>query len=130
MALQGKLLQRHSVGIKSDDTKEVTSLFDKYLGIKTSISNAVRIGKKGNKPRLLKVTVNNLEDKINILHNKLKLRNKGNPESIKSIFITADLTPLEQQQQHKQLREQLKELNKYSNNYYIKNRAIVQRKKQ
>ena len=29
---------------KSDDTKEVTSLFDKYLGIKTSISNAVRIG--------------------------------------------------------------------------------------
>ena len=75
------------------------------------------------------VTVNNLEDKINILRNKLKLRNKANPESIKSIFITADLTPLEQQQ-YKQLREQLKELNKDGNNYYIKNRAIVQRRKQ
>ena len=96
--------------------------------MKTTISNAVQIGKKGSKSRLLKVTVCNLEDKVNILHNKLKLRNKDNPEHIKSVFISKDLTPLEQHE-YKKLRDQLKELNKDGNKYYINNGVIVQRKK-
>lgn len=81
---------------KSTDLSKVTSLFSDYLGVTCSVTNAVRIGKKGTKPRLLKVSVSNLQDKITILRNKMKLRDKNLPEHIKSIFVNADLTPSEQ----------------------------------
>ena len=81
---------------KSTDLSKVTSLFSNYLGVTCSVTNAVQIGKKGTKPRLLKVSVSNLQDKITILRNKMKLRDKNLPEHIKSIFVNADLTPLEQ----------------------------------
>ena len=76
---------------------------------------------------LLKVTVSNLQDKITILRNKMKLRDKKLPEHIKSIFVNADLTPLEQKK-NKRLREQLKEMNKEGKNYFIKNGTIVQKR--
>ena len=40
--------------------------------------------------------VTDLQDKITVLRNKMKLREKNLPEHIKSIFVNADLTPLEQ----------------------------------
>ena len=97
------------------------------MEVPASITNAVRIGKKGSKPRLLKISVNNLQEKISILRNKMKLRNENHSEYIKSIFITADFTPLEQKK-NKMLRDQLKEMNKEGNNYIIKNGSIVQKR--
>ena len=84
------------------------SLFSNHLEVSASITNAVRIGKKGTKPRLLKITVDNMQEKITILRNKMKLRNENHSDYIKSIFITGDLTPLEQKK-YKMLRDQLKE---------------------
>ena len=80
---------------KKDDINKVTSLFTEYIGVETAVTNAVRIGKKGNKPRLLKVGVSNLQDKISILR---RLRSDSNPGNIRSVFITADYTPLEKKQ--------------------------------
>ena len=74
---------------------------------------------KSTKPQLLKLTLQNLDDKVSVLRNKLKLRKEENSDYIKSIFITADFTPLEQQR-NKRLRDQLKEMNKDGNHYMIK----------
>ena len=112
---------------KKDDITGAASLFSEYLGVDCAITNAIRIGKKGIKPRLLKVSVSNLQDKITILRGKMKLKNEGNPEHIKSVFITADYTPLEQKR-NKILREKLNDMNKDGNNYYIKNGKIVPRR--
>jgi len=68
---------------------------------------------------VLKVSVSNLQDKITILRNKMKLRDKNLPEHI-NFFVNADLTPLEQKK-NKRLREQLKEMSKEGNKYFIKN---------
>ena len=112
---------------KKDDMIGVTSLFSEYIGVETTVTNAIRIGKKGDKPRLLKVSISNLQDKISILRGKMKLRNEGNPDHIKSVFITVDYTPLEQKK-NKILREKLNDMNKVGNNYIIKNGNIVPRR--
>ena len=112
---------------KKDDVNGARSLFSEYIGVEATVTNAIRIGKKGVKPRLLKVSVSNLEDKISILRGKMKLRNEGNPDYIKSVFITADYTPLEQKK-NKILREKLNDMNKDGNNYIIKNGRIVLRR--
>ncbi|MCY3929439.1 MAG: hypothetical protein OXG81_14325, partial [Acidobacteria bacterium] len=114
---------------KQEDIVKVSSLLDSYLGVKVSINNAIRIGKRKEKPRLLKITVGSLQEKNMILRNKIKLREQKNPENIRKIFINVDLTPLEQRR-NRQLRDKLKEMNKNTNRYIIKNGAIVQRKSQ
>ena len=68
---------------------------------------------------MLKLTLQNLDDKVSVLHNKLKVRKEKNSDYDKSIFITADFTPMEQQRS-KRLRDQLKEMNKDNNQYIIK----------
>ena len=55
---------------KQDGISKVTTLFSKYLGVETVVTNAIRIGQKGTKPRLLKVSVSSLQDKISILRGK------------------------------------------------------------
>jgi len=67
--------------------------FSKHIGVETTVTNAIRISKKGTKPHLLKVSVSDLQDK---LRGKMKLRNGDNPDHVKSIFITADYVSLEQ----------------------------------
>jgi len=73
------------------------------------------------------VTLQNLDDKIAILRNKLKLRKEENSEYIKPIFITPDYMTIEQLR-NKRLRDQLKEMNKYGNHYMIKNGVIVRKR--
>ena len=63
-----------------------------------------------------------------MLRNKLRLRNQDNPEIIRKVFITPDLTPLEQKR-NKELRSQLAEMNKVANMYRIKNGEIVRKEK-
>ena len=48
------------------------------------------------KTRLLKVSISCTQEKSSILSKCYKLRNSDNPSSIQKIFVTPDLTPLEQ----------------------------------
>jgi len=117
-----------SAARKKADIQKVFSVLKDSLKIKPTISNAVRIGKKGpDKPRLLKITIGSIEEKVSILRNKSKLRSESNQEYIRKIFITPDLTPLEQRK-NKALRQQLTEMNKEKNIYTIKNGEIVRRR--
>ena len=48
-----------------------------------------------------------------------KVANKNNPENVRKVYVTPDLTPQEQQH-NKVLRNQLAEMNKGENKYWIK----------
>ena len=116
---------------KEEDTCAAISTFRDYLDVTVSITKCLRIGKKRddpNKPRLLKITVSSLDEKVTVLRNKVRLRNQDNPEYIRKVFITPDLTPTEQKK-NKELRSQLAEMNKVANLYRIKNGEIVQKEK-
>ena len=52
--------------------------------------------KKKDKPRLLKVSIQSLEEKTNILRNKQKLKDQSNPEKVCTVYTTPDLSPSEQ----------------------------------
>lgn len=111
---------------KECDIKEASNIIQNYIGVSASITNAVRLGKKGAKPRLLKVSVGSRQEKASILKNCTKLRNKEHPNDIQKIYITPDLTPKEQLA-NKALRSQLDEMNKPDKLYKIKNGKIVRR---
>jgi len=111
---------------KQDDINECVALLERYLGISVSISKAFRLGKKSDKPRLLKVSLSTTQEKALVLKNKAKLRSKDHPEHVRRLFITPDLTPFEQKQS-KALRQQLVDMNKVQNVYMIKNGSIVRR---
>ena len=132
--LQGVIVHNLAESTESDalirkekDIEEASKLFTDYLCVKAVLTKVNRIGKQGSKPRLLKVSVDTLNNKVSILRNKMNLRKDDNPNHIKAIYITADLTPMEQQK-NKLLREHLKQTNKDGNRYVIKNGAIVQRR--
>ena len=105
---------------------KVEKLLHDHLGINPTISNAIRLKKKSDRPRLLKISVATIQEKSTILRNCYKLRNNSNPESVKTIFATPDLTPLEQKKD-KILRQKLAEMNKDDKVYKIKNGVIVRR---
>ena len=99
------------------------------MGVKVKITNANRIGRKNDnqlRPRLIKVSVESECEKAVILHNCTKLRARDNPEDVRKVYITPDLTPREQQH-NKVLRAQLAEKNKDRQKYQIKNGRIVRR---
>ena len=90
-----------------------------------SIRNAIRIGKEDSRPcRLLKLTFSSLEEKANVLKHKLKFKLENNPDEVRKIFATSDLTPLEQKKNN-DLRCQLSEMNKVQNLYTIRNDQIA-----
>ena len=89
------------------------------LEVTVSIQNAIRLGKRSDKPRLLKVALNSTQNKAMILKNKLKLRSSNNPSPVRNVFITPDYTPLEQKK-NKALHQQLADMNKIENAYTIK----------
>jgi len=78
------------------------------------------------KPRLLKLSFSTTQEKVLVFKLKSKLRSKDNPEHVRRLFITSDLTPFEQKQ-NKALRQQLADMNKVENVYKIKNGSIVRR---
>lgn len=113
------------------DKNTAMSVFDKYMGVKPGIVKAYRIGKKRDpgpnvRPRLLKLILSSDHDKALLLRNCTKLRNEDNPEDIRRVYVTPDLTPREQQK-NKALRAQLAEKNKEGKSYWIKNGKIVRR---
>ena len=127
---------------KDDDITQCTTLFKKYMNASVSVTNAVRLGKKGirhdgtdvldngrdTRCRLLKITLNSHESKNVIMQSKHMLRNQSNPDSVRTLFITPDLTPLEQKKS-KALRQQLTDMNRSGNAYVIKNGSIVWKKR-
>ena len=58
---------------KNEDTQNVTSLINKYVGVDADVSNAIRIGKQTGGPRLMKVTLLKREEKLKILHKRFNL---------------------------------------------------------
>ena len=69
------------------------------------MTSVVRLGKRiPDRHRLLKVTLDSVSRKIQVLRNAKKLRNTQN---WKEIFITPDMTPREREK-NKELREELK----------------------
>lgn len=111
---------------KKEDIDHVSDIFHKSLGVPVQITNAIRLGKRGDKPRLLKVSVDSLKSKASILRNCTKLRGKDVPGRWSKVFITPDMTPKEREQ-NKSLRNQLADLNKNGREYRIKNGQIVRR---
>ena len=83
---------------KTDDIDASSKLIQKYIGTPATITNAIRLGSKGAKLRLLKISVSSKHEKGSILKNCTKLCNKDHPEDIQRIYITPDLTPKEQQE--------------------------------
>jgi len=59
---------------KQDDIKKCVSMFQNYLGLSVSITNAFRLGQRSDKSRLLKVSLSSIKDRASILKNKTKLR--------------------------------------------------------
>ena len=104
---------------KKHDIDFIISAFQQYLGVNATINKAFRLGQRGSKPRLLKISVNTETEKASILQNRIKLKNDVHPEEIQKIFITPDVIPKEQEV-NKKLRDELKELNKEGRIYYIK----------
>lgn len=89
-----------------EDVQEVSSLIAEGLEIEehVSITSAIRLGKRDeDKTRLLRVTLENVKTKRNILAKAKKLRET---EKWKQVFITPDLSPKERQK-NKVLREEL-----------------------
>lgn len=113
---------------KTEDINVVSDIFQKGLGVNVKVCNAVRLGKRENKPRLLKVTVDSVQSRATVLRNCTKLRSKDNPENLAKIFITPDMTQ-KQREANKALRAELAELNKDGRKYKIKNGKIVRRDK-
>ena len=105
-----------------------TSSVKEYLNVPIKVTNGVRLGKKGEKQRLLKISLSSDKEKAQILRDCTKLCNSSHPEHIRKIYITPDLTP-KQQQRNTALRARLAEMNKKGNQYQIKNGQIVQRAK-
>ena len=86
-----------SVTRKQDDIESCCSLFLTYLSVSASIKSAIRLGKRGSRPcRLLKLTLGSLDEKAKILKHKMKLKAEQNPEHDRKVYISPDLTPLEQ----------------------------------
>jgi len=83
---------------KTEDIDVSCKLIQKYLGTPVTITNAIRLGSKGSKPRLLKMSVSSKGEKGLILKNCVKLCNKSHPTDIQRVYITPDLTPKEQQE--------------------------------
>jgi len=112
---------------RQHDEDTAKAVINQHLDIPASITEPIRLGKKCDKPRLLRITVGSSEEKTRILRNCTKIRSVSEPEYLKKIFITPDLTKKEREE-NKVLRNRLKEMNNGHNNYQIKNGRIVPRR--
>ena len=75
---------------KADDIATIATMLQNCVGIKVTVTNAFRLGKTSDRPRLLKVSVSSIHEKSAIL----LVENKENPADVQKIFATPNLTPL------------------------------------
>ena len=93
---------------KQEDVQQVTSIFEKYVGVNPNIQNIFRLCSNGKKLCLLKIVLPSEHNKAIVLRNSSKLHKDENSDKIKTIFVTPDLTPKELEK-NKKLRAELKE---------------------
>ena len=72
---------------KADDIAYITALLRDHVGIAPTVTNAFRLGKRSDRPRLLKISVSSIDEKSSILRQCHKLRNSDNPVDIQKIFL-------------------------------------------
>ena len=58
---------------KKDDVSKVNELLQNHMEVNPTKSNAIRLGKRGKRPRLLRITVSTEAEKANVLRNMFKL---------------------------------------------------------
>lgn len=109
---------------KEADIQRAFSIIKDYLGISATVKNAVWLGKRGKKPRLLNITIDTPQTKAAILRKRTTLRDEKNPEDMRNIYITPDLT-LKERDTNKTLRLELAKKNKSGREYMISNGKIV-----
>ncbi len=76
---------------KEYDISTISSVFVKHLGVKATIVNATRIGRKrepgsGSRPRLVKVIVTSKLEKALLLRNCTKLHDQNNLDEVRKIY--------------------------------------------
>ena len=76
---------------KDQDTQKVSEIF-KHLRVKASVNNATRLGKKGDKKRLLKVSVSSDKEKAAILRSCTHLCKNSTPSQFSNVYITPNRT--------------------------------------
>ena len=110
---------------KEDDEKNVLDILNKTSIISTeNISKIERLGRKSDRPRLVKVIVKTTDMKDKIMKNQRKI-NEGESDKKNFIYINHDLTPAEREQ-GKKLREELKRrIGEGETNIGIRNSEIV-----
>lgn len=92
------------------DRDQIKTLFHDHLGAECrSPEKATRIGRRGDKPRPLKVVMRSEEDKIQIFRNAKKLREA--PEPFNAVSISSDMTP-EERETNKKLIAEAKEMDR------------------
>lgn len=100
-------------GVKASlqaDTEIVTNLLHDELGITTTVTRCIRLGKTpaaADKPRLLLATLSSDSDATAAIRSARNLRNSSNDYVRGSVYINADLTP-EQRKLDSSLRAELK----------------------
>ena len=112
---------------KQHDTDTAKAIVNQHLGIPASILQAVRLGKRSVKSRLLRIPVGSDQEKTEILCNCTKIHSISEPEYLRKVFITPDLTKKEQEE-NKVSRNKHKEMNNGPAKYQIKNGRIVPRR--
>ncbi|XP_071944903.1 uncharacterized protein [Antedon mediterranea] len=93
---------------RKEDTVYIDDVFNACQATGSTLSSVIRLGKRereGNKPRLLKVTVDSVATKRNILGGTKNLRD-GKSDKWSNIYVTPDLTQKEREK-NKLLRETL-----------------------
>ena len=107
---------------KEYDEECITNLLNKIGLHDCSFHGARRIGKANpDKPRLIRVTCSNADEKRSILKNARKLRSLT---QFSKVFINSDLTPMQQKEQ-RLLREELKRRRIAGENVRIRHGKIV-----
>ena len=108
-----------------DENEDVDRMKDILKSIKAVVPlvNLVRLGKKGDRSRPLRISTGSEEEKARVLRAAAKLRNT----EFKKIYISSDLTPLERERRRK-LVEEMKEKNQQAENktYVIRGWHVVE----
>lgn len=120
---------------QAKDIQFFNNICNTHLGIGITITKATRLGKKDpqrTRPRPLKITVQDEQEKRNILRKASELKDIEDDEVAKNLFVYPDLTPA-QQREEKELREELKKTRRQEKDssieWIIRKGQIISRKR-
>ena len=110
---------------RQEDLQKATEVLRTIVDIdEEEIEEPVRLGKKGERPRCLRMKIKNLEKKKEIINKAKKINRKETPQS-ERIYINQDLTPA-QREEERNLRKELKDRKAAGEkNLFIRNNKIL-----